>query len=134
LGDATQQETDVVTGKTLIEELAEHLHTSDHGTLVGTEADQLDLLADLDATTLNTPRGNSTTTRDREDILDGHQERLVDVTRRLGDVAVDRIHQLADLLTPLAVGILALESLQGAATDHRDLIAGEVVLGEQLAD
>src|SRR5690606_37306534 len=100
------------TSYTLIEELAEHLHTGDYRLLVRTKADQLHLLADLDTATLHTTSRHRTTTRDREDVLHWHQERLVDITLRLGDVAVDSIHQLGDLLTPLAVGITTLQSLE----------------------
>ena len=68
---------------------------------------------------------------DREDVLDRHQERLVDVALRLGDVAVHRLHQLEDLRRPLRV---ALERLQRRDVDDRDVVAGELVLGEELAD
>ena len=67
---------------------------------------------------------------DREHVLDRHQERLVDVARRLRDVGVDRLHQLEDLRRPLGV---ALERLQRRDLDDRDVVAGELVLGEELA-
>src|SRR4029450_13120041 len=47
----------------------------------------------------------------------------------LGDVRVARIHELEDLRRPLLV---ALESLQRRACDHRDVVAGELVAGEEL--
>src|SRR5437764_9235 len=47
--------------------------------------------------------------RDREDVLDRHQERLVRVARRLRNVGVDLLHQLEDLRSPLWI---ALERLQ----------------------
>ena len=68
---------------------------------------------------------------DREDVLDRHQERLVELAHRLGDVGVERVGQLHDLL---AVGLVALERLQRRARHERDVVAGEVVVGEQLAD
>src|SRR3954465_14928582 len=45
---------------------------------------------------LDPPRHPGATTGDREDVLDGHQERLVDRTLGLGDERVDRVHQLGD--------------------------------------
>ena len=67
---------------------------------------------------------------DREDVLDRHEERLVDVARRLGDVGVHGLHQLEDLRDPLVV---ALERLQRRDRDDRDVVAGELVAGEELA-
>ena len=67
---------------------------------------------------------------DREDVLDRHQERLVDVARRLGDVGVDGLHQLEDLRRPLGV---ALERLQRRDLHDRDVVAGELVAREELA-
>ena len=54
-------------------------------------------------------------------------------TSRVGlrDVGVDRLHQLEDLRRPLGV---ALERLQRRDLDDRDVVAGELVLREQLAD
>ncbi len=68
---------------------------------------------------------------DREDVLDRHQERLVQLAHRLGDVGVQRSGEVEDLLL---VGLVAFQRLQRGAGDEGDVIAGEVVLGEQLAD
>jgi hypothetical protein len=67
---------------------------------------------------------------DREDVLDRHQERLVDVPLRLRDVLVDGAHELEDLRHPLAV---ALERLQRGHLHDRDVVARELVPREQLA-
>ena len=68
---------------------------------------------------------------DRHDVLDRHEERLVGVARRLRDVRVDGGHELQDLRRPLGV---ALERLERRDLDDRDVVAGELVLREQLAD
>ena len=70
-----------------------------------------------------------------EDVLDGHVEGLVDVAHGGGDVVVDRVHQVQDGLAPLAVllGAGALQRLQGASHHDRDVVPGELVLGEELA-
>ena len=63
---------------------------------VGLDADQLDLVADLDDAALDAAGRDRPPALDAEDVLDRHQERLVD--RPLGgrDVGVDRVHQLLD--------------------------------------
>ena len=43
---------------------------------------------------LDTTGGHGTATFDREHVFDRHQERLVDFAHRLGNVGVDRVHQL----------------------------------------
>ena len=70
--------------------------------------------------------------RDREHVFDRHQERLIDRTLRLRDVFVHRLHQFEDgVLAELR--ILVFQRHQGRALDDRDLVAGELVLREQLA-
>jgi hypothetical protein len=142
---ATQQAADVVTSLTLLQHLAEHLNTSDGGLLGVTQTDDLDGVADLDHTTLHTAGHNSTTTLDGEDVLDGHQEGLVQRTDRLGDEVVNGFHQVADALGDLAglgnlLGLVGgggghqLGDLQGGTTDDGGVVAGEVVLVEEVAD
>ena len=53
----------------------------------------------------------------------------------VGDVAVDRVHQLLDGRVGRVGGIVAcLERLERGAADDRGVVAREVVLGQQLAD
>ena len=94
--DAPQEAADVVAGAALVEQLLEHLDAGDDDLAGGLDADQLDLVADLDDAALDPPGGDGAPALDPEDVLDRHQERLVD--RPLGgrDVAVDRVHQLLD--------------------------------------
>ena len=63
---------------------------------VGSQADDLDFLADLDDAALDAAGHDRAATRDREHVFDRHQERLVDRTLRLRDVVVDLFHQLED--------------------------------------
>ena len=70
---------------------------------------------------------------DREHVFDRHQERLVLRTLRLRDVVVDRLHQLDDGVMA-ELGVLAFEGGQRRALDHGDLVAGEIVLGQKLAN
>jgi hypothetical protein len=68
---------------------------------------------------------------DREHVLDRHQERLVHLAHRLGDARVAGVEELGDLVGPLRV---ALERLERGHPDHRDVVARELVLGEQVSD
>ena len=60
------------------------------------------VVVDLDDAAFDTARGHRPTTLDREHVLDGHEERLVDLSLRLRDVAVESREQLVDLRFPLA--------------------------------
>src|SRR4051794_5644230 len=133
--DAPDETADVVAGLTLVEQLLEHLDAGDDDLAGRLDADQLDLVADLDDAPLDAPGGDRPPALDAEDVLDRHQERPVDRPLRGGDVGIDRIHQLLDGLVGLVGGVVGgLEGLQGRAPDDRDVVAREVVLGEQLAD
>src|SRR6478609_7622982 len=130
--DAAQEQPDVVAGLALVEQLAEHLDAGDGRLGRGrTDADDLDLLGDLDDAALDTTGDHGTAAGDREDVLDGHEERLVDLALGLGDRGVDRVHELHELVAPLLV---ALERLERRDADHGDVVARELVLGQQLAD
>src|SRR6478735_11477878 len=128
---ATQEQTDVLARLALVEQLAEHLDAGDGRLLrLLADADDLDLLADLDDAALDATGDDGATTGDREDVLDRHQERLVGLTRRGRDVLVDRGHELEDRLAPLGV---AVEGREGRHANDRDVVARELVLGEELA-
>ena len=97
----------------------------------GVDADHLDLVTRVALALLDTAGDDRAAARDREDVLDRHEERLLRVALRLGDVLVERRGQLEDLADPLLV---ALERLQRRDLDDGDVVAGELVLREQLAD
>src|SRR3954452_24556600 len=83
LGTA-QEAADVVARLTLVEDLAEHLDPGDRGFAgVGVNADDFDLVAGVDDALLDTAGGDGAATGDREDVLDRHQERLVELADRL---------------------------------------------------
>src|SRR3954471_13655724 len=132
--DTAEQEADVVARLTLIEELAEHFDARDDLLLRRTDTDDLDFLTDLDDSALDTARDNRAAARDREDVFDRHQERLVDRALRKRDVAVDRVHELHDLRAPFRIRIARLERLERGDADDGNVIAGELIAGEQLAD
>src|ERR1043165_2965338 len=129
---AAQQRADVVAGLALIEQLAEHLDAGDDGLLRVLQPDDLHFLADLDHAALDAAGHHGAAAGDREHVFHRHQERLVDRALRLRDVLIDRFHQLEDRLLAL-LRILVFQRHQRRAADHRDLVARELILREQLA-
>src|SRR3954468_20427842 len=129
---ATEQAADVVARAPLVEDLAEHLDAGhDRVRRLLVDAHDLDGLAALDDALLDTARGHRAAAGDREDVLDRHQERLVELALGLRDVAVELLCELDDLGLVLLV---ALERLERRAGDERDVVAREVVLVEEIAN
>jgi hypothetical protein len=93
------------------------------------DADDLHGVARVDDALLDAARGHRAAAGDGEDVLHRHQERLVQVALGLRDVGVQLLGELDDLRRVLRV---ALEGLERGADDERDVIAREVVRGEQL--
>ena len=131
---AAEQRADVVARTALVEELAEHLDARDGRLRRRLETDDLDVIADVDRATLDAARHHRATAFDREDVLDRHQERLVELADRLGNVAVQRVHQLVDALAGGIVSRRGLRGRIGGAADHRGVVAIILILGKELAD
>src|SRR3954471_16885907 len=126
---AAQEAADVVTGLTLVEDLAEHLDPGDRGFAgVRVDADDFDLVTGVDDALLDAAGGDGAAAGDREDVLDRHQEGLVELADRLRDVGVEGRSQLEDSFLGLLV---AFQRLQRRAFDDRRLVAREVVLVEE---
>src|SRR6202042_3473307 len=77
---STQKAANVVACATLVEDLAEHLHACDHrrGRIV--HPDDFHRLSSFDDALLNTASGHRATTGDRENVLNRHQEGLVELS------------------------------------------------------
>src|SRR4051795_11639327 len=130
--DAAEQQADVLARPALVEQLAEHLDAGDgRRHLLFLDADDVHGLVDLDDAPLDAAGDDGAAAGDREDVLDGHEEGLLDLADRLRHGVVNGIHELEQLAAPLGV---ALERLQRRDADDRDVVAGELVLAEQLAD
>ena len=91
---------------------------------VGPQPDDLDVVADLDDALLDAAGDDRATAGDGHDVLDRHQEGLVDLAGRLGDEVVHGLHELEDALGGLRV---ALERLEGADPHDGGVVAGELV-------
>src|SRR4029453_4897901 len=92
---AAQQQAYVLTRLTLVEQLAEHLHACDRGGLLAVaDSDDVNGLHDLDHAALDAPGNDRAAASDGEDILDRHEERLVDLPDWLGGGGFPRHHLL----------------------------------------
>ena len=137
LSNATEQSADVVACFCVLELLVEHLGTGNGGLgdLV-LQADNLNLVANLNTATLNTSGGNGATAGNGEYVLDGHEEGLVGLTVGSGDPGINCVHELLDASVLGCIGIVGLanESVQSAAADDGGVISGEAVEVEKLAN
>ena len=130
LVDTTEQQTYVITSFTFVENLTEHLNTGYNRFLVGTQAQDLYLVANFYATGFNTTRSNSTTTSDREYVLNRHQEGFINITRRQRNPSIYGVHQLHDFLFPFG---FAIQGTQSRATDNRRVVTIIFIGVEQLS-
>ncbi len=135
LVNTAQQQPDVVAGLPLIKFFAEHLNTRDRGLAdLGAKPDDIDILPDLADTAFDTPCRDCAAAGDRENILDGHQERLVEFARRHRDPLVNSRHQINDTLGLAADILRIVQRFKGGAADDRGFFAVKLVFGQQVAD
>src|SRR5207247_448236 len=80
---------------------------------------------------LHPPRHHRPPPRDRKNVLDRHQKRLVDRPLRRRNVAVHRLHQLPDALARLRIPRL-LHRPQPRPPDDRCRVPRKLVLLQQL--
>jgi hypothetical protein len=106
--------------------------TGKSGLESGTHSYNLNLRSLCDGSTLNAASDDSSTSLDREDILDGHQEGLLEVTRGLVEPCIDRSHELKDRLFA-NLGVAILEGGESGALHDGSVLAVETVGREQVA-
>src|SRR5690606_40295086 len=119
---------------TFVQQLAEHLNTSTGGLGGRTDADNFDLFLDLDDTALDTTGYHGAAAGNREHVFDRHQERTVNSTNRLRNVAVEGLDQLLHGGGAHLVIVLAVQSHQSGADDDRSVVALEVVGRQQVTN
>lgn len=130
--DTTEEETRVVTCTRLVAGLLEGFDVGDLGLhSIEGSSNNFNLSVTLQLATLNTARSDSTTTRDGEHFLNGHQERLVEVTLGGGDPRVNVVEKLVDLLGT-NLGTAALEGTKRRAENNGGLFTLESVAGQKL--
>ena len=123
--DTTEEKTYVITSLTLCEVLTEHLNTSDYRLLVLTKTEQLNLIAYLTYTSLNTTSSNSTTTCDREYILNRHQEWLINLTLWFLNPSINSVHELHYRVNPL---LYTVQSTKCRTTDNWSILFITILL------
>jgi len=137
LVDTTEKETYVVTSFSGVEELTEHFNTSDGGGLgFFSKTNDFYNVAHLNGTTFYTTGSNSTTTGDGEYVFYRHQEGFVSLTSGSRNVIVNSLHQFEDgsVFGIISVGGSGFESVTSGATNDRNIVAGEIVLGKEFTD
>ena len=135
--DTTEKCADVIASVSLVEELSEHFKTGDGGFNGVVDTNDLNLILNFYATSLNSTGCNGTAAGDGEDVFNRHKERLVGVALGSGDVCVDSVEELLDALASGIVNVTfgcSFESLERTTLDDRGVVAGELVLAEQVSD
>ena len=131
--NTTKQCTDVITSLSLVKQLTEHLDTS-YNSLTGllVDTNDLNLIVQMQNTTLYTTGSYSTTTSNGEYVLYRHQEWLISLTLWIWNPGINCVHKLHDLVAPWALWIL--KSFQSGTLDDWSIIAWELILVQQLTD
>ena len=111
LVDTTEKKTYVITSLSLIKEFTEHLDTC-YDCLLRLVAETNDFcrIVNVDSTCLNTSCNNSTTTSDREDVLDRHKEWFLVLTNRKRNICINSVHKFHYLLFPLRLSVKSTKS------------------------
>ncbi len=99
--NTAQQDTDIVAGQTFIEGLLEHFNASnDQFAGFVSQTDQFDLITNFDLATFDPSSGNCTSTCDRENVFDRHQECFVNITFRSRNVLIDGFKHFDNSISP----------------------------------
>src|SRR4030095_11434245 len=99
--NTTKQQPCIITSFALIKQLAEHFHTSYRRSQRSWyQSYYLNAFTHFNTTSFNTASSNSTTTSEREYVLNRHQERLINRPRRKWNIAINCGHQLINRSQP----------------------------------
>jgi hypothetical protein len=89
-----------------------------------------DFLAHLHLAALDAARHHRAPPLNRKNVFDRHQERLVQLARRLRHALVHRFHQRVNLLLPL---LFAVQRAQRRQPNHRHIVARKLIALQQFA-
>ena len=117
--DASQQQPDILSCFTLIQNLVEGLDAGADAFENVPQAQDFHLLADLDDTLFDLTGRHRPAPFNGVNTFDGHEERLVDRPLRLWDMTIQRLHQVVDSATELRIGGM-IQGAPGIATNERD--------------
>src|SRR5579863_3310521 len=130
LANAAQEQPGVVSRQAFVQLLLEHFDAGHHRFTRVAEAHNFHFLAHLHLAALDSSRHHRAPARNRKNIFNRHQKRLVQLTRRLRHTLVHRLHQRVHLLLPLR---FAVQRAQSRQPHHRHVIARQLVSLQQLA-
>ena len=88
----TKQSTNIISSFTPIKEFTEHFNTSNRCFRCWTQSNNFNFITNINTTKLNTPRDNSTTTRNRKHIFNRHKEWLINWPLWLWNISINSLH------------------------------------------
>src|SRR6185503_7754027 len=125
----SQQQPGVIPCLPFVQLLLEHLHARHHRLPRLPEAYDFHFLPYLHLPALDSPRHHRASSRNREDVFDRHQKRLVQLSRRLWNTLIHRFHQRIYLLFPL---LFPVQRPQRRQPHHRNVIPWKLIRLQQL--
>src|SRR5580704_4366633 len=128
--NTAQQQASVVSRQSFVQLLLEHFDARHHRLARVAEAYNFHFLAYLHLAALDSSRYHRAPARDRKNIFNRHQERLIQFTRRLRNALVHRLHQRVHLRFPLRFPV---QRTQRRQPHHRHIVARKLVALQQLA-
>ena len=117
--DTTEKKTNIITSFTFVKNLTEHFNTGNNRFLILTKTKYLNFITNLNLSGFDTACSNSTTTGNREDILNRHKERFVNFTLGFLNPVVNSIHKFHNLILPLSNTVKCTKS---RTTDNRSIL------------
>ena len=131
--NASQQNTDVVTSFSLIQQLTEHFNACyNYFSDFVCQTNDFNFILYFNYAGFYSTCSYCTTTCDGEYVFDGHQERFVCCTFGCRNVIFDSFEQFQNLVAPRTVGIL--QSLECGTSDDGNIITGEFIFVQQFSD
>src|SRR5436309_1824983 len=121
---SSEQESDVISGHSFIQQLLEHLHTCTHGLTRGSNTHYLHSLINFDTASLYPSGSHCPSALNREDVFNRHQKWLLHIPFRRRNIGIHRIHQLFYSLLPF---LIAFESLQCTSFNDGNVIAWKLI-------
>ncbi len=128
LVDTTEEQTYVIASFTFVKNLTEHLNTrNSRFQFLCTHTDDVNGITSVNNTRLNTTSGNSTTTGNREYILDRHEEILINSANRIWNPRVNSSHEFFNVGYTL---FFSIQSSESRTTNYRDVVT-IIIIGTQ---
>jgi len=125
--ETLQQNTALIAGHPVGQLLVEHFDTSDLAlVLLVTQTDDLNVVTNLDLTGLDSSSGNSTFSGNRENRLQGHEERLINSSNGIRDEFIYSLQKVLDGGHSI-LALVTLKSGKSGTSDERSVIALETV-------